>query len=283
MDLQLTEKFQKTIASENEIQGIGLHSGQDCRLRVLPSDSGKIVFCRTDLDRREVPSSWRYHKKSSLNTCLEKEGAEVKTVEHFMSALNALKIDSLLIELNSPELPILDGSALQWLQFLKNCKTETLQKTRKFFNITTPIKVGDSENYASFSPSKEQDFNFFIEFEHPLIQKQSFLFTLNEKDYKKKIAAARTFGFEKDKDKLIANGLIKGANHQNAIVLAKNGGLLNKENLRFKDEFVRHKILDAIGDLYLGEYHIIGSYYGHKASHEINLRLLQKIFTTQKI
>ncbi len=283
MDLQLTEKFQKTIASENEIQGIGLHSGQDCRLRVLPSDSGKIVFCRTDLNRREVPASWQYHKKSSLNTCLEKEGVEVKTVEHFMSALNALKIDSLLIELNSPELPILDGSALQWFQFLKNCKTKTLQKTRKFFTITTPIKVGDAENYASFSPAKKQTFHFFIEFEHPLIQKQSFLFTLNEEDYKKQIAAARTFGFEKDKDKLIANGLIKGVNYQNAIVLAKNGSLLNKENLRFNDEFVRHKILDSIGDLYLGESHIIGSYYGHKSSHAINLKLLQKIFTTQKI
>ena len=200
-----------------------------------------------------------------------------------MSALNALKIDSLLIELNSPELPILDGSALQWFQFLKNCKPKTLQKTRKFFTITTPIKVGDAENYASFSPAKKQTFHFFIEFEHPLIQKQSFLFTLNEEDYKKQIAAARTFGFEKDKDKLIANGLIKGVNYQNAIVLAKNGSLLNKENLRFNDEFVRHKILDSIGDLYLGESHIIGSYYGHKSSHAINLKLLQKIFTTQKI
>ncbi len=281
MDSQLVETFQTTIECENKIQGIGLHSGQLCLLRVLPCDSGKIVFCRTDLDNREVPASWQYYKQSLLSTCLEKEGIEIKTLEHFMSALNALKIDSLRIEINSAELPILDGSALDWVHFLKKCKTKTLQKTRKIFTPTSVIKVGDEKNYASFSPSKEQNFRFFIEFAHPLIKKQFFSFTLTEDTYEKKIAPSRTFGFEKNIVELRAAGLIKGANHKNAIVLAKNGGMLNKENLRFNDEFVKHKILDAIGDLYLSEFHIIGSYYGHKSSHEINLKLLQKIFTSQ--
>ena len=280
MDLQLAKTFQTTIAQENKIQGVGLHSGKYCTVRVLPSESGKIVFCRTDLNRQKIPASWKYHKESRLNTCLEKNGAEVKTIEHFMSALNALKIDSLLVEINTAELPILDGSALGWSHFLKNCKKKILQKKRKIFISTSIITVGDEKNYASFSPSKEQNFRSFIEFDHPVIQKQSLLFTLTEDAYEKKISPSRTFGFEKDIEAMRTAGLIKGANYKNAIVLGKNGTVLNEENLRFTDEFVRHKILDAIGDLYLGEFHIIGNYYGHKSSHNINLKLLQKIFTS---
>ena len=279
MDLQLAKTFQTTIEQENKIQGVGLHSGKCCTVRVLPSDSGKIVFCRTDLGRKKIIASWKYHKKSRLNTCLKKDEAEVKTIEHFMSALNALKIDSLLVEINTAELPILDGSAWKWIELLKNCKTKNLKKTRKIFTITSPIQVGDSENYASFSPSKEQNFRFFIEFQHPLIKKQSFSVSLTEDTYEKEIAPSRTFGFEENIVALKSAGLIKGANYQNAIVLGKNGTMLNEKNLRFTDEFVRHKILDAIGDIYLGEFHIIGNYYGHKSSHEINLKLLQKIFT----
>lgn len=279
MDSSLKNQQQTTIKTQQEIEGVGLHTGRKCRVKLLPKDRGGIIFYRTDLKPiASIPALWNYNLEIDYHTALIKDGVKIRTTEHIMSALNALKIDNLSIELDSEELPILDGSAIIWLDLLKRSGTVKLNKLKKNFYIKKEIKVGDSNNYASILPYPKQKFDFFIDFKNPLIGKQFYSFLLETNQYKKIIAPCRTFGFEENIKELRSKKFIKGASLDNVLVLRNNGELLNKDGLISKNEFVKHKILDAIGDLYLSNYHIIGSYYGFKSSHKINLKLLQKIF-----
>ena len=273
--------LQRTISKESSIAGIGLHSGQICKLKVKPAVEGGIVFYRVDLvPNFAIEASFIYQIPSSYHTVLTKQNVSVETVEHFLSALHALQIDNLQIELNSPELPILDGCAATWIKFLEDCKIQELATKKKFFKVKKEVRVGGEHNYASFIPANKPIFRFFIDFNHPLIQQQSYSFQLNLENYKKEIASCRTFGFETDLECMKKQGLIKGGSLANAIVLLKDGTMLNKQKLCFDNEFVRHKILDAIGDIYLGGRSIIGEYYGHKSSHRLNTQLLAKLLTS---
>lgn len=276
------QKFQRTIQHSKSISGIALHSGEKCHLTVKPAKQGGIVFSRIDLNPSvNVKASYLHREVSQYHTSLIKDGVKIATVEHFLSALAALQIDNLLVELDSKELPILDGCSTEWIAFLENCKIKELPNQKIFFQVKEEVKVGDDNYYASFCPSNKIRYQFFIDFAHPIIQQQHYCFDLELANYKKEIAPCRTFGFEKDIERMKQKGLIQGGSLENAIVLSNDGKLLNKQKLVFADEFVRHKILDAIGDIYLSGVNIIGEYYGHKASHRLNVALLEKLFSSQ--
>ena len=279
----MTISNQTTIKSAGELVGIGLHSGKTCKVTLLPAEAGGIIFCLKSLNSEvTIPALAKYALLTPYHTCLQKGETTVKTVEHLMSALNAYKIDNLKVELSSDELPILDGSALEWVKLLKNCGEQSLVNKKKFFKIKKKVIVGDSSNFAAFSPisgtSSEQQFDFFIDFSSKVINKQSFSFKLDKLNYEKQIAPSKTFGFEKDIKILEKKNLIQGASFDNVLVISKENTLMNKNKLSFSDEFVRHKVLDAIGDTYLGGAHLLGSYQGYKASHKLNIQLLKKIF-----
>jgi UDP-3-O-[3-hydroxymyristoyl] N-acetylglucosamine deacetylase len=275
------EQFQKTIKQKGSIEGVGLHYGKVCELLVKPATSGGIVFYRKDLKTRpQIEASHKRVVSASYHTILEKNGIQVATVEHFLSALAALQVDHLSVEINSEELPILDGSAQGWIDFFESCKIQELPEKKIFFEVKKEVRVGDKNNYALFRPSKNIIFQAFIDFKHKAIKKQHYKFELNLEGYKKQIAACRTFGLEKNIAKLKKENLIKGATLDNAILLLDNGKVAPEQKLRFQDEFVRHKILDAIGDTYLAGAPIIGEYYGYKASHKLNVELVQKFLAS---
>ena len=277
------QEFQQTIKYGKSISGVALHNGENCCLTLKPAQQGGIVFYRIDLDispsAKKIEASYRYRANSNYHTVLEKNGVRVATTEHFLSALYALGIDNLLVELDNAELPILDGSSKKWVEFLESCGIQKLKTPRVFFQVKKKVRVGNNNNYAFFRPCNKIRYQFFIDFDHPIIQEQHYSCDLELTHYKKEIAPCRTFGFEKDIEKMRKQELIKGATLKNAIVLSKDGKLFNQGALFFSDEFVRHKILDAIGDTYLGGMPIIGEYYGYKSSHKLNLDLLEKLLS----
>lgn len=275
---------QRTIKKMVRTIGVGLHSGTKVELILRPAlpDSG-IVFRRVDLQPPvELPASAISVGDTRMASTLEKEGVKVSTVEHLMSACAGLGIDNLIIEITAEEIPIMDGSASSFVYLLQQAGLREQSAAKKFLRVLRPIEVregtGADEKWARLSPYHGFKLDFFIEFNHPAVdgtgQTASVDFAMDS--YVREIARARTFGFMQDVETLRGIGLARGGSLENAIVLDEYR-ILNPDGLRYENEFVRHKILDAIGDLYLVGYPLLASYVAHKSGHKMNNLLLRAL------
>jgi len=272
---------QQTIKSDISLKGIGLHSGKIVHLTIKPSnaDSG-IKFIRTDLIKNNIVDAlWSNVSSTNLCTTISNEkGISISTIEHLMSALSGMHVDNVNIFIDSSEVPIMDGSSLPFVELLENSGIEMQELNRKIILVKKEIIVSNNDSYAKIIPNNHFSIDFEIDFSSNLINKQACQLQLINGNYKSDISSARTFGFEKDVDYLRANGLALGGSLENAVVVGEKH-ILNKEGLRFKDEFVRHKILDSIGDLYLAGRPVQGYFFGSKSGHFLNNQLLRKLFS----
>ncbi len=275
--------YQRTIANSISCSGIGLHSGEPVTITFLPApeDTG-IVFRRVDVNNKSnlIAANYLNVKETTLCTALEnKDGVRVSTIEHLMAAFWGCGIDNCIIEINGSEVPIMDGSSEQFV-FILECAGKVEQaKMRKVIEVLKEVKVS-SENGSesiSISPSEGFSIGFEIDFADSLISYQKGHFDVKELSFKNDISRARTFGFVRDVDYLRSRGLLKGGSLDNAIVV-DGYKVLNQEALRYEDEFVRHKILDCIGDTYLAGGHLKGHVKGIKSGHALNNKLLRELF-----
>ena len=267
---------QRTLKTLIKASGVGLHTGQKVRisLRPAPPDTG-IVFRRVDLPSPvEVPARAELVGEARLASTLIKDGAKVHTVEHLMSALSGLGIDNAFIDLDSPELPILDGSAAPFALLLQQAGLEEQGAPKRFLRVRKIIEVKEGDKWARLEPYEGFRLSFSIDFRHPAIERttQSVSVDFAETSYLKEIARARTFGFMHEVEDLKGSGLALGGGLDNAVVL-DDQGVLNADGLRFADEFIRHKLLDAIGDLYLIGRPLLGAFTAHKSGHALNNKL----------
>jgi len=266
---------QRTIQKPVEVVGIGLHKGVPVKLRLEPLSENKgIVFYRSDKGV-SIPLKPENVVDTKMATVIGKENAVISTIEHLMSAVYAFGIDNLRIIVDNDEVPILDGSANSFVMMIKEAGIKELDDNKKFLKITKEVEINDNQKFAKLSPSKDILLDFEIYFDHPMIGKERFRFEFSTQNYIKQIARARTFGFLKEVQYLRSIGLALGGSLENAIVLDDNG-ILN-ENLRYPDEFVRHKILDAIGDMSLLGYNFIGEYQAFASGHHLNHLLTLKV------
>ena len=271
---------QQTISKPISINGIGLHSGKSVSMQLYPAQADYgIKFIRKDLsDNNVIEALWSNVSNTKLSTTISNQyGVSVSTIEHLMSALSGLHIDNIKIEIDGPEVPIMDGSSIKFVDLIDQTSTQILDKKRKILKVKKNIKVKDNNSSIELKPNNHFSIDFEIDFPSKLISKQSCQLQLVNGNYKTDIASARTFGFEKDVDLLRSNGLALGGSLDNAVVVGESK-ILNSDGLRFKDEFVRHKILDSIGDLYLAGAPIQGYFLGNKSGHHLNNLLLKSLF-----
>ena len=267
---------QTTILRNVEINGIGLHKAVMVKLRLEPSeeDSG-IVFYREDL-AKTIELKPENVIDTKMATVIGKDGAVISTIEHLLSAISAYGIDNLRIVIDNDEVPIMEGSAASFCMLLEDAGIKELEKNKKVMLIKKEVEVRDGEKFVRLSPSAESKFTYNIKFDHPMIQIQNFEFIFSKDNYQNEIGRARTFGFLKEVQYLRSIGLAKGGSLENAIVL-DDTKILNPEGLRFDDEFVRHKVLDAIGDMALLGMPFMGHYESSAGSHHLNHLLTKKV------
>ncbi len=270
---------QKTLKSAMTANGVGLHTGRKVTMTMSPAPIGTgVVFQRTDLpDQPIIKALWDRVEDTHLCTQIGENGTSVGTIEHLMAAIRAANIDNIHIAIDGPEVPIMDGSA-EPFSFLLNCAgVQEQDAKRRILRINRTVRVEAGDKWAEYTPGAVPTFHFTADFDHPVIGQQQQSLTLVNGCFASHIARARTFGFLHEVDYLRAQGLAQGGSLDNAIVLDKEK-VLNESGLRFDDEFVRHKILDAVGDLFLAGAPIMGQYNGHKAGHELNNQLLRAVF-----
>src|SRR3954471_22667760 len=269
-------RAQHTLGRAGSWTGIGLHSGNKVTLSLKPSpaDSG-IRFQRSDLGGLEIPAIVTHLGGIQYQTGLTREAVSVETVEHLLAALTALGIDNAIVELNSPEVPIMDGSAAPFVYLVHEAGVKRLQAPRRYLKVLRPISLTHGDKRIALYPSDHFKVTYSISFDHPLLRHQSRTMRITEESFVEDIAPARTFGFLKEVEMLRQRGLALGGSLDNAIVLGDTGVLNNA--LRFEDEFVRHKILDAIGDLALVGYPVIGHLVAHRAGHALHTEFAAKI------
>lgn len=275
---------QRTIKELVRATGVGLHSGRKVELTLRPAapDTG-IIFRRVDVDPIvEIPSSADVVGDTRMASVVMKDGVRVSTVEHVMSACAGLGIDNLYIDVTAEEIPIMDGSASSFVFLLQQAGVEDQPALRKFIRVLKDVEVrqgsGNNEKWARLSPHDGYRLDFFIEFNHPAVDGTMQRATVDFGDitYVRDVARARTFGFMQDVESLRGMGLARGGSFENAIVMDEYR-ILNQDGLRYEDEFVRHKILDAIGDLYLVGHPLLASYTAHKSGHALNNDLLRAL------
>ena len=274
---------QQTLSQSISISGVGLHSGINVNMKLLPAKANDgIRFYRTDLDKDNmIEAIWSNVSNTRLSTTISNNfGVSVSTIEHLMSSLSGLHIDNLRIEIDGPEVPIMDGSSKDFVNLIDTVPLKNLGIKRNIIKVKKNIKVKNEDSFIELKPNKQFSIDFEIDFPSNLISKQSCQLQLVNGNYKSDIASARTFGFEKDVEMLRSNGLALGGSLDNAVVVGEDK-ILNEEGLRFKDEFVRHKILDSIGDLYLAGAPIQGYFFGNKSGHYLNNLLLKKLFSDE--
>jgi UDP-3-O-[3-hydroxymyristoyl] N-acetylglucosamine deacetylase len=256
--------------------GIGLHSGAPVNLRILPASAGTgIVFHRTDLDAFAIEASGRNVARVSYATSLMKKGVLISTTEHLLSAFIGVGIDNAIVELDNLELPILDGSALPFVEMIQKAGIRQQRKARTYLRIVRDIELREGDKFIAVYPADTYSVSYSINFPHPLIGKQSFGVRLTNGSYLHQIAAARTFGSRQDEQAMRNMGLIRGASGENCIVLTEDG--IENPPLRFADEFVRHKVLDLIGDLALIGKQILGTVVADRAGHAMHTALVSRI------
>jgi UDP-3-O-[3-hydroxymyristoyl] N-acetylglucosamine deacetylase len=275
---------QRTLKTIVQATGVGLHTGEKVYLTLRPAavDTG-IVFRRVDLAHPvDIRAEARAVHDTRLSTCLESNGARIATVEHLMSALAGLGIDNAIVELSSPELPIMDGSAGTFIFLLQSAGLVEQSAAKKFMRIKKTVEVKDGDKWVRFEPYNGYKLNFTINFAHPVFAntKQNVTVDLGANSYIKEVSRARTFGFMQDVENMRAQGLALGGNLDNAIVMDEYR-VINPDGLRFDDEFVKHKVLDAIGDLYLLGHPLIGAFSGYKSGHALNNALCRALLADE--
>lgn len=275
---------QRTPKKIIQATGVGLHSGEMVLLTLRPAPVNKgIVFRRVDLlPVVEIPASYEYVGETMLCTTLQQGDVKIATVEHLLSALAGLGIDNAYIDVNAPELPIMDGSAAPFVFLIQSAGIKEQPAPKKYIRILKPIRVEDKGKYVQFTPHNGYKISFTIDFDHPVFndKPQTVSFDFSGTSYVKQVCRARTFGFLSDYEKLRECDLAKGGSLDNAIVV-DDYRVLNDDGLRFESEFVTHKVLDAIGDLYLLGSSLIGAFEGYKSGHELNNRLLRELMVRQ--
>ena len=267
---------QRTLRRSISCAGIGLHSGNKVTLSLKPAaaDSG-IRFRRSDLGGLEVPATVEHVGGIKLATGLMRDAVTVDTVEHLLAAFISVGIDNAVIELNSPEVPIMDGSAAPFLYLIHEAGVKRLQAPRKFLKVHRPISLSHGDKRMALYPSDHFKVTYSIAFDHPLLRHQSRTIRITEESFVEEIAPARTFGFLKEVEMMRQQGLALGGSLENAIVIGDTGVLNNA--LRFEDEFVRHKILDVIGDMALVGYPIIGHLVAHRGGHALHTAFAARV------
>ncbi|HKJ88072.1 MAG TPA: UDP-3-O-acyl-N-acetylglucosamine deacetylase [Gammaproteobacteria bacterium] len=270
---------QRTLRNSIQGTGIGLHSGEkvSVTLHPAPADTG-IIFRRADLPNRpEIPAWVENVVETTLCTTLGVNGIKVATVEHLMAALAGLGIDNAYVDIDGAEVPIMDGSAAPFVFLLQCAGVHEQDAPKRFLRIKKRVQVTDGDRRVSFEPANALRIDFAIDFDHPLMRNNNRVTVdFSETAFTREVSRARTFGFARDVERLQEQGMTLGGNLDNAIVVDDHR-LLNEEGLRYHDEFVRHKVLDAIGDLYLMGHPVLGCFQGHKSGHALNNRLLRAL------
>ncbi len=268
--------MQRTVRRQVACAGIGLHTGNKVTLTLkpAPADSG-IRFRRSDLGGPEIPASLVSLSATNHATGLKRDGATVETIEHLLASLVSLGIDNVLVELNHREVPIMDGSAAPFVYLIQEAGTKSLGVPRRYLKVTKPMTVSRGDKLMSLYPADHFKITYSISFDHPLLRHQAQTVQVTEASFVDEIAPARTFGFLNEVEMMRQHGLALGGSLENAIVLSETGVLNNQ--LRFEDEFVRHKMLDAIGDLALLGYPIIGHVVAHRAGHALHTEMARKV------
>ena len=273
---------QRTLKNVIRATGVGLHTGEKVYMTLRPAavNTG-IVFRRTDLPEPVViPARCEHVGDTRLSSTLVRDGVRVGTVEHLMSAMAGLGIDNAYVDLSAPEVPIMDGSAGPFVFLLQSAGIEEQSAPKRFIRIKKPVKVEDGDKWAQFLPFDGFKVGFSIEFQHPIFSRRASRAEIDfsTTSFVKEVSRARTFGFMRDIEMLREKNLALGGSMDNAIVL-DDYRVLNEDGLRYEDEFVKHKILDAIGDLYLLGHSLIGAFFGHKSGHQLNNQLLRTLLT----
>jgi UDP-3-O-[3-hydroxymyristoyl] N-acetylglucosamine deacetylase len=271
---------QRTLKTLITAAGVGLHTGQKVRitLRPAPADTG-VVFRRIDLPSPvDLPARADLVGETRLSSCLVRDGIKIYTVEHLMSALGGLGVDNVYVDIDASELPIMDGSASPFVLLIQQAGIVEQHAPMRFLRVTRRVEVRDGDKWARLDPFEGYKLSFSIEFRHPVIERSTQAVEVNfaETSYLKEIARARTFGFMHEVEDLRDNGLALGGGLDNAVVLDEYR-VLNADGLRFADEFIRHKLLDAIGDLYLLGKPLLAAFSAHKSGHALNNRLLRAL------
>ena len=271
---------QRTLKNSIEAVGIGLHTGKKIKLalRSAPANTG-IVFRRVDLKKPvKIPAQARYVTDTRLSTTLGVNGTRISTVEHLLAAIAGLGIDNLYVDVDAPEVPIMDGSAGSFVFLLQSGGIEEQNASKKFIRIKKEIKIEDGDKWICLKPHEGFKVAFTINFDHPVFRdrNQQVAIDFNKTSFVASVSRARTFGFLKDYERLRERGLVLGGSLENAIVIDHHR-IMNEDGLRSEDECVKHKVLDVVGDLYLLGHSLIGCCEGHKSGHELNNRLLIKL------
>jgi UDP-3-O-[3-hydroxymyristoyl] N-acetylglucosamine deacetylase len=268
--------YERTIRQPAECSGIGLHSGAPVHLRILPAPAGTgIVFRRVDLDGFEVEAISRNVARVSYATSLMKKGVLISTTEHLLSAFMGVGIDNAIVELDNLELPILDGSALPFVEMISRAGIRQQRRKRVYLKILRPCELREGDKYIGIYPAERYAVSYAIDFPHPLIGREQLQVELSNGSYVEQIAAARTFGFLEQQAAMLNLGLIRGASRENCVVLTRDG--LDNPPLRYADEFVRHKVLDLIGDLALFGKRILGYVKADRAGHALHTAIVSRI------
>jgi len=276
---------QRTLKNVIRATGVGLHTGEKVYLTLRPAapETG-IVFRRVDLDSPvDIPAKAENVGDTRLSTTLVKDGARISTVEHLLSAFAGLGIDNAYVDVSAPEVPIMDGSAGPFVFLIQSAGVEEQNAAKRFIRIKRPVEVRDGDKVARFEPFNGFKVSFGIDFDHPAMteDRRRSVIDFSSTSFVKEVSRARTFGFLRDIEMLRQHGLALGGSMDNAIVV-DDFRVLNEDGLRYEDEFVKHKILDAIGDLYLLGHSLIGAFNGYKSGHALNNRLLKTLIAQTK-
>jgi len=272
-------RFETTLRRPVETKGVGLHSGAPVSMRILPAPPATgIVFVRTDLDRFPVPASWRYVARVSYATSLMRQGVLISTTEHLLSVFYSLGVDNAYVELDNLEVPTLDGSGLPIVKLIAEAGLKTYKRRRRFLRLRRPVTLEDGGKRISVLPADQFSLTCDVFFPHPLVGRQVLELDVTPERYAAEIAPARTFGFERELDRMRDMGLIRGASLENAVCFSE-GGVLNPEGLRFPDECCRHKALDLIGDLALLGRPLLGHVIAERAGHAMHVALVARIMS----
>jgi UDP-3-O-[3-hydroxymyristoyl] N-acetylglucosamine deacetylase len=271
--------LQRTIHNQVTCTSVGLHTGRKISMTVKPAGVNEgITFIRKDVtgENKRIKASIENVSDTTLATTIGNNGTAISTIEHLLSALRGMGIDNAEIEIDGPEVPVMDGSALPFVNMLKNAGILEQDRGKQFLVIKKAVSVSDGEGWAQLLPASKFRITYEIHFDHPLIGRQTYDLDLSEVAYENEICFARTFGFLKDVEYLQARGLALGGSLKNAVVL-DDKQIINKEGLRHPSEFVKHKILDAIGDLYLIGMPIMGHFKAFKSGHKLHFMLLKEL------
>lgn len=273
---------QRTLKEEATCVGVGLHSGRKVKLSLKPAGADRgIVFRRLDAGDIEIPATAEYLSHINHATCLARNGVRIETIEHLLAALHALGVDNVVVELDGPEVPIMDGSAAPFIYLIHEAGIRTLSASRSYLGLSRPVSVGDNGRFVAAYPCDRLRLTYTINFDHPLLKHQEYSVEIDESSFVEDIAPARTFGFLKDVELMRQAGLALGGSLDNAVVLGETGVLNNP--LRFPDEFVRHKILDLLGDLVLLGKPLRAHVVALRAGHALHTRLVKAILETAEL